>query len=219
MATKRTKSEAGTLEQYRVALDNVEQQPQIAAVMAEYGYGPEEVANGKAILAAARQAYETNRVEDDETSEAYKLFETKKEELDTTYSNDRKKAKVVFRNEPLTLERLGISGSVPRAYVRWLETVKTFYSEALADETVQNKLARLKVTAEGLNGASTLIGEVESARTGYLREKGESQEATKTKDAAFSQLDDWMRDFYDVARIALDEKPQLLEALGLLVRS
>ena len=219
MATRRTSSEAATLEQYRVAFENVEKQPEIATVMTEFGYGPETVAEGKAMLGATRQAYETNKTEDDETSEAYNLFETKKEELAEIYSTDRKKAKVVFRNDPLTLERLGISGAMPRTYVRWLETVKTFYSEALADETIKNKLARLRVTADGLNAANTLIGELESARAGYLREKGESQEATKTKDAAFSQLDDWMRDFYDVARIALDEKPQLLEALGLLVRS
>jgi hypothetical protein len=219
MATRRTQSEAAILEQYRVALENVEKQPQIAAIMTEFGYGPETVAEGKTMLAATRQSYETNKTEDDETSEAYKLFDTKKEELSEIYSTDRKKAKVVFRNEPLTLERLGISGTTPRAYVRWLETVKTFYSEALVDETIKNKLARLQVTPDGLNAANALIGELESARAGYLLEKGESQEATKTKDAAFSQLDDWMRDFYDVARIALDENPQLLEALGLLVRS
>ncbi len=39
------------------------------------------------------------------------------------------------------------------------------------------------------------------------------------KDDAMAKLDDWMDDFYAVAKIALDEKPQYLGALGIRVRS
>jgi len=52
-----------------------------------------------------------------------------------------------------------------------------------------------------------------------LREVGESQDATKIKDAAFVKMDDWMSEFYAVAKIALEDNPQLLESLGKLVRS
>lgn len=52
-----------------------------------------------------------------------------------------------------------------------------------------------------------------------LREKGESQDATKLKDTAFIELDDWMSEFYVVAKIALEDNPQLLESLGKFVRS
>lgn len=38
MTTKKTLSEAEALEQYRVSLDNVEIQPEIATTMAEFGY-------------------------------------------------------------------------------------------------------------------------------------------------------------------------------------
>ena len=64
-----------------------------------------------------------------------------------------------------------------------------------------------------------MINELETARAVYLRELGESQEATRTKDAAFAKIDDWMGEFYAVAKIALEEKPQLLEALGKSVKS
>ena len=41
---------------------------------------------------------------------------------------------------------------------------------------------------------------------------------TKLYDA-FDAMDDWMSEFYAVARIALEEKPQLLEVLGKHVKS
>ncbi len=41
----------------------------------------------------------------------------------------------------------------------------------------------------------------------------------EAKDAAFAQIDDWMSEFFSVARIALEDEPQLLEALGKIVKS
>jgi GTP1/Obg family GTP-binding protein len=219
MATKRTLTEAETLEQYRVSLDNVENQSEIATIMAEFGYDTETIGQGKALLAETRQAYDANKTEDDETSEAYGKFSDLKAQLEETYSLHRKKAKVVFRNDSLTLDKLAVSGSLPKAYVKWLETVKKFYSEATSDHLIQEKLSRLKVTLDNLNAADAMVGQLENARAEYLREKGESQDATKAKDAAFVKMDDWMSEFYAVAKIALEDNPQLLESLGKLVRS
>ena len=117
------------------------------------------------------------------------------------------------------MKKLVIDGSMPRAYVSWLETVKKFYTEMLADTTLQEKIARLKVSVEDLNAANTLISELEAARSKYLIEKGESQDATLEKDGKFAELDDWMSEFYAVARIALEDNIQLLEALGVIVRN
>ena len=75
-------------------------------------------------------------------------------------------------------------------------------------------MARLAITADSLTAANTLITEVEAERAEYLKEVGESQDATKTKDAAIAKMDDWMNEFYAGARIGLEDSPQLLEALG-----
>ena len=100
-----------------------------------------------------------------------------------------------------------------------METVKKFYTVASADSDVQSKLVRLKITTEEINGTIQLITNLELARAEYLREKGESQDATKLKDKAFGEIDDWMSEFYAVAKIALEDNPQLLESLGKFVRS
>ncbi len=219
MATKRTLSEAETLEMYRVALENAVTQPEISTVMAELGYDSALIEEGKATLTKTRKAYDANKVEDDETSVAYSTFSSKKEHLEDIFSLHRKKAKVVFRNDATTMDKLAITGSIPRAYVKWLETVKKFYSVALSDETIQTKLVRLKITKKDLTATNKLILELETARAEYQKEKGESQNATKAKDAAFAEIDDWMSEFYAVAKIALEDSPQLLEALGKTVKS
>ncbi len=219
MATKRTLSEVETLELYRVALENTENQTEIATIMAEFGYDETLLTEGKNLLTKTREAFDFNKKEDDETTESYSNFTSTKENLVKTYALHRKKAKVIFRKEPTILSRLALTGSLPSAYIKWLETVKKFYAVASEDTTIQTKLVRLKITPEEINETIALISNLEEARATYLREKGESQDATKAKDKAFAEIDDWMSEFYAVAKIALEDTPQLLESIGKFVRS
>ena len=219
MATRPKNSEADTLELYRVALENAENQTEIATIMAELGYDNAVIGEGKTLLSETRAAYDLNKTEDDETSAAYSDFSSKKSQLEDIFTLHRKKAKVVFRNDSLTSDKLAISGAMPRTYMKWLEAAKKFYSVSSTDTDIQSKLARLKISADDLSAANTLISDIEASRAEYLKEKGESQDATKAKDSAFTKMDDWMSEFYAVAKIGLEDNPQLLEALGKTVRS
>lgn len=219
MASKRNFSEAETLEQYRVSFENVQKQTEIATTMAEFGYDETLLTEGKTLLTKTREAFDANKKEDDERSAAYNNFITTKDNLAEVYGMHRKKGKVVFRKDEITYNNLGLKGSLPRTYIKWLEVVKKFYSVAIGDSQIETKLARLKVTPIELQETVALIGELQSARTEYFKEKGENQDATKQKDTAFGVLDDWMSEFYAIAKIALEDNPQLLESLGKFVRS
>ena len=219
MPRKKHKTEIQTLEDFRVALTNAVNQSEIATILAEFGYDSEEIAKGSKLLKKATDTYNLNKQEDNETIEARADFDTKVEELEELYSMHRKKGKVVFRKDELVLQKLGLSGSLPRSYVKRIEAIQIFYTELQADAILLDKLARLKITIKDIRLGLALISSIQQARTLYLREIGESQDATKTKDSAFAQLDDWMRDFFAVAKIAMEDNPQLLEALGILVRS
>lgn len=214
-----SRSEAQILENYRVALANVETQEELAQNLADFGYDPTLIEQGKQLLESTRQAFDFNKKEDKETREARADFEAKMEMIAKNYALHRKKAKVVFRNDPIILNNLALTGAVPRAYIKCLETMKTFYYGLHNSPSLQNRLLFLKIDADEINAALNNIAAVEEARNAYLIEMGESQDATKAKDAAFAKVDDWMCDFYAVAKIAMEDKPQLLEALGLRVKS
>jgi len=216
--TKKRISEAKTLEQYRVTLENTASQPQIATTMAEYGYGSAEMATGQALYDTTVQAFDSGTTETDEASAAFAVFDAKKNQLSDIYSAHRRKAKVVFQNDPVTAKKLEITGTVPAAYVNWLDTVSIFYTISIKEAEIQTKLGRLKITLDDLNAANALIPEVKASRAAYLKEKGESEDSTSKKDSAFARLDDWMSEFYSVAKIAMEDNPQLLEALGLTIK-
>ncbi|MBG0783273.1 MAG: hypothetical protein H0S84_13470 [Bacteroidales bacterium] len=219
MATNARQSEADFLRTCDVAFQNVEENPVIKAALAEVGYDDAKIQEGKDLLSTAQLKYDTNKKEENETSVASLNFKTKKEELRKLYSRHRKIAKVAFMDNPATLILLDLEKPIPSTYTHWLEVLNVFYVEILADQQLQDKLAQLKVTAEQLTQGAELIPEVKKLYATYKDEVGESENATKEKDTAFTALDLWMRTFYKIAAIALEDEPQLLEALGKNVKS
>ncbi|NQX81890.1 MAG: hypothetical protein HRT66_07855 [Flavobacteriaceae bacterium] len=212
-------SEIEIIEEYRVFLDNAVSQPQIASVLAEFGYDADMIAQGKAIWEETNKVYLLNKTEDIETSEAYSDFSNRREQLSEIYEMHRKKAKVIFEDDNMSKVKLGVKGILPKAYVKWLQVVKMFYTEANANREIKNKLSTLKITEEDITNTIYIISDLEKLRNKYVIEKGESQNTTKLKDKAMIKLSDWMARFIAVAKIALSDNPQLLETLGKFVRS
>ncbi len=100
-----------------------------------------------------------------------------------------------------------------------MEIIQKFYTEILNDVTLQQRFAAIKITLDDLTKANNVAAEVVLNRFEYVREKGESQDATEQKTSALKVIDDWVDDFYDIAAIAFEDNPQLLEVLGVFVRS
>ena len=219
MALKNTRSQTEILESCRIALQNVETNPLIKPLMEALGYNTTKIDEGKAILNNAKTLYNQNQELEDARGKAYQTFEEKRVAIDLKYATDRKKAKIIFKTDPLILKELGLKGALPRTYVKWLETVSLFYNTLNTQTEVLAKLATLQVTAQSVTDQLAAINELENLRAAYIQTKGNGQNATKTKNKAFKDLEKWMSDFYAVARLALEGEPQLLESLGKLVKS
>lgn len=213
-----SKSDAHVLEQYRVSLENAQSNRVIAKEIGEFDYDKKALLAGSNLLAKALDAYKANKLEDDETNAAFQQFKALKEQIKKTYGRHRKRARVIFRKDPITLERLGLIGRMPKAHVKWQENVSKFYEVLSESKALQEKLKRMKITTEVITDTQSQLARMKKARSLYLNEIGESQAATETKDNALSEIEDWMSDFYAIAEIALEDKPQLMESLGKVVR-
>ncbi|MBK3516362.1 hypothetical protein [Carboxylicivirga marina] len=218
MSNPKSNSELAILERSQNAFTNIDNQPSVASTMAEFGYDASAMDVGKAIYAEARLQYDVSHQEAMESKEAYRLFSENKEKINVHYRMLRKKAKVVYQDEPLMLQKLQVSGDAPEAYLNLLESVQQYCSVFVASEEVQQELARLKVTMAEVEETQADIKALQASRAGYIKERGEAQHATQLKDEAMARLDKWMRKFYAVAKIAFEDQPQLLETLGLVVK-
>lgn len=160
-----------------------------------------------------------NKKENLETKEVSNNFKEEKQKLFKLYTSHRKKAKAKFKREPEMLVQLQLTGAQPSTYLSLLQTIKHFYHQISENQEIASQLIIYNIPQEEFIQANTLIEETELARAEYLREEGESQDVTKQKDTALTNLEHWMQDFYAMASIALQESEQLLEAIGLFCKS
>lgn len=96
-----------------------------------------------------------------------------------------------------------------QAQARYFYTKAAKYTDVLNGyQLQQSELAQNQASVEALM----------ALRNRRLQMKGEAEEATRTRNLSMQALRKWMREFYSIARIALQDSPQLLEALGVPVK-
>ncbi len=213
------KSETQLMQSYSVLFENVKKDTVLAAELAEYGYNAAAIAQGEALYNNFVQKYDTNKTETAQETTAYALFSNAFETTAAIYKTDRKKAKIVFKNQPDVLRNLQLNKPLLERNALVIDTMRLFYDMLHNNTELLNALQRLKITTDHINQQLANVINVQTVYAAYVQEKGESQQATQDKNKAFDEVSKWVSEFYSVAKIALEDKPQLLESISKWVRS
>lgn len=196
-------------------LSNAQGQPQIAAALDAFGYDAAALQAGQTLFDAARSLYDAQIKEYGEQHAATQALNEAVTSADKAYAAHRRLAKIAFKTDAQRQTDLHLNDRKPEAHNPWYEQARHFYTAVVADTEAQTQLAKYKITLEALQAAGALVEQTMSLKTAQEKEKGEAQDATQQRNAAISALDEWLADFKVVARIALEDNPQLLEALNL----
>lgn len=203
----------------QVAIDNALSDAEIKGYLADYGYDESRLNEGKALYETALQLHQKQKAEYGDQVSATREFKDQWKAAGREYMKFVKLARIALKSQPGALLKLDLNGERKKTFSGWLSQTKQFYINALGDSEVLTALAGFGITPEKLQAGQQLVLDTESANAAQEKEKGEAQQATPERDTAMDQLDEWKSDFTAVARIALEEKPQLLEKLGILERS
>ncbi len=201
------------------AIDNGLHDSELAPRLANFGYTAEKLQEGWALYEQASQLYEAQRTAYGKQYSATDDFKAKWEAAQELYIRHVKITRVAFEGERGVFHDLALEGKRPRAFGPWLRAAKQFYSVLLQDEAKRNRLAEYGVTLESLQAGKAAVDAAELAERTQEEARGDAQELTRTRDETFAALEAWLEDYLTVAKIALKDKPQLAEKLGLLVRS
>ena len=216
---EKRRTEAQILQRYGVLFENVKKDTVLAAELAEYGYDATAIAQGEALYNTLIEKYDTNKAETAQETTAYAVFSNAFENTLSTYKTDRKKAKIVFKNQPDVLKNLQLNKSLIERNATMIDAMRLFYEMLQNNAEWVNALQRLKITTDHVNQQLANVTNVQTVYATYVQEKGESQQATQDKNKAFDEVNKWVSEFYSVAKIALEDQPQLLESIAKWVRS
>ncbi|NBB87688.1 MAG: hypothetical protein GVY12_15885 [Bacteroidetes bacterium] len=199
-------------------LDN-SQMPPIEEAMATVGYDEAAFQRGRALrdaFAASVQARQSEFGEQITATEAlgdaWDAFHSQ------TYMRHVAIARIVFESDGV-LRRLGVDGDRPDAFGAYLQEARRFYDTIAGDEALQDALAERGVDTAAVTQAQADLDQLEALDQTQEREKAEAQQATRARNDARRPFADWLADFQQFARVALMGQPDLVEQLGLTMRS
>ncbi len=206
------------LQNYGVLFQNLNKETELSAELAEYGYDAARIAKGKELYDKAVESYQKSKKESTEETTASMSFRKKLDEITQLYLSDRKKVKLIFKDQPDVLKNLSLKGAVSQVNANFLQEMKDLYQSLDENQVLQEAVKVFKITPEYIKSQLDKIKQIELAYGDYLQEKGESQQATKDKNKAFAELDKWVKELYGFAKLALEDRPQLLESIAKIVK-
>ena len=131
------------------------------------------------------------------------------------YQSLAKVARAIFKNDKARLTALGLTSAAPNATAEFLASAASLFDNALAAPT----LAEYGYDPERLESEREKISAFDLANQKQEAAKGAAQQASREQLIALTSLDAWRAQYIKIARVALREKRQLLEKIGIPART
>lgn len=201
------------------AIANALADPEMIALLTPYAYDETRLQEGLALYQEAAALFHASLTEQGEklgaTADLYDRWSESRELL----ADQMARARIALRGKTAALLTLRLNQRRARRQAEWIVQARHFYAGALNDQEIMDALATMSITRQDLLDGLEAVNAFEQARQRQAKESGDTQGAFQARNEAQAALDRWVRDFRDIARLALRNRPQLIERLGFRARN
>ena len=219
MATRPKQSIAEQLTAAQMAISNTRAEAEIRAVMEQYGYGPERIEEGWTLYVAASRTFNAQAVAAGAQRDATQSVKDAQAQARDAYQALAQVARAVFVADKDRLAALGVTGRMPATTAGFLTSGYRLFENALAVEDIKTALTGYGYDEAKLQAERARLVAFDQANQTQEAAKGAARQATQEAEAALRSLQTWMSQFVKIAKVALRDKRQLLEKLGIAVRT
>lgn len=202
------------ISQNRTALSNASSLPEIATRMAAFGYQAKKFQEGKALVENTDMLHSLKKDKHDRRLYISQTLKADTKACRKLYMAHVKVARQSFEQASGVQRQLGIDRAIPQAVSQWLPLAYGFYTKL---QEIHDQMTRFTIPAAEVSQGKTMVDAILAQREARYAKKGEAEASTHSRDIVMKEMRAWMKDFYSVARVALKDHPQWLEALGIKV--
>ncbi|WPP50820.1 hypothetical protein [Catalinimonas niigatensis] len=202
-------------DEVQLCLRNAAEHPEIQKKLNQHGFNQKRLLDGMALLDTSKALHSEKSKKYGEKMELAKQIKANRLLALQTFEDHVTIVRFVFRKMPDALARFNVE-RIDKGIQSWTMQASYFYQEAKLHEEM---LAQHGLSGAEMDQAMAMIEAVSTVRSQRMLRKGEAEEATRNRDQSVKALKAWMKDFRAIARVALSESPQMLEALGIVVKS
>jgi len=206
------------VDSYRALIVNSRKEA-VAPLLATQGIDAAFLDEGDTILQDAMRLIEVQKKEYQDERLSFDTFFATKDGVEKAFLNTRKAVIQLSKNDPDLQDRLRFSPMSKLPHGDWIQAGVEFYDSLLRETAFLERLARFNLTVDRLNREKQELEALRELRTRTLVEQGEAQEATRLRNQKLEELEDYCNLLKTMASIALQDRPQLMETLGVMVRS
>lgn len=206
------------LQNCEILFKNLKNNAMMSSKMAEFGYDEVKISEGKALYEKTNTSYLENIQKTQEETSLYKVFKDNFDKMVETYRSDKKKIRIVFKEKQDVLKNLRLLGREATKNTNLLDDMLVMYDTLHKNTALKQEVSLLKISSEYIEEQLSTIEEVKNQLASYTLKKGDKQQSTKDTNKDFEALTKWVKTFFEIAKIAFEDKPQLLEGLKKAVR-
>ena len=208
---------AQKMDSYRNLIFN-SSDPQIMSGLATVGVDEAYLNMGQELFNTTLDLVNEQRKEYQEQSLAYDNFYIDKEEAEAIFSRTFKLVNVHAGTNQNLQDRLQLRAN-SRLIGGWIDDAIAFYNRLQNETEFVDTLTRFKLTSKRIEEELTVMLNLKKLYSEVLLEKGQAQEATSLRNKKMDELQEYSAKLKVMAELGLESTPQLLEKLGILVRS
>lgn len=207
-----------TLQEQRTLIFN-SSKPEIAPKLESMGITTEYLSNGETLYNEVVELNSSQDKESQEANRAYDIFHEEMSGCESDASKNYRLIKMASRSDKDLQNRLKLYEPKAQAIEDWIKQTINFYNRVLNESALLSSISKFGITEEKLNEQIASLETLKTLRNEAMSEKGQAQEATRLRNVKMEEIKDYCYELKTVATIALEAEPQLLEMLGILVRS
>ena len=198
------------------ALANALRSPKILEALAQHGIDELQI---KRMQTQVGDIKHLDHQYHDATAEgkvATQALHAVREQAQQLYSRHVLLSRVALEDQPGLQEKMQLNGPRKKRWGEWMSQASNFYRHAVS---VKETLASFNIPTKELSEMQKLLDRITELQDLQIQLKGHVQVVSEQRKVAYATLKKSISRFFQIAKIALDEEPQQLEALGLVVKA
>lgn len=207
------------LNRIRIATTNVLANAELTDLVAKRGYSKVELLKVRSLINEAERLAASQKSQYGDKYKSTDDFAASFDSIISEYRDHVVLARVALGYNKGEMEKLQLNGQRKKSKTGLINQAKCFYINALSSTEVRVSLAKKGITEEELITTKSKIDGLDSMQADKYDKKGAAESATQLRNNVIDELMEWYSGFKKIARVALKNKPQMLEILGISVKN
>ena len=191
----------------------------VAPLLTQEGADTAFLDRGKVLFQAVIDLQEAQESEYEEKADASLAWQVGWDDEYAAFMELRRIMKSFVVGNELLYEKLQLKGTVSRSKMEFIQLAQRVYKAALRHVADLSGLGAARLNQEEFTERLGMIEALLDLRGTYENEKSDAVHATKERNRKYKELHQYSNQLKALALVALKDEPQLIERLGIGLRS